>query len=523
MDVVINNFRGIKEAEFSLRHITIIGGDNGAGKTSIAQAIGAALTGESPIKDLKKGDYGRLINSYSSTACIEVIALGGKAIMSYPEGKGYTNGNPPCSSLYATGLLSPVEMSKKESMDCWISLLKSEPTLDDLREELKGNPRIEEIVALVRMRDFDGALKEISEEGSKCKGRWEKITGERYGTKKGDTWKPANFLMGVEKEQLEVNLKKAQEEYNEGLKRTAVDDHEHKRLMELVEKLPVLKEKEKEITGCIELIQKSFDEHKLKLDEALASENILFCPHCNKEIIYQNGKIIPAEKKGEYDLPKLKNQQAEFIAEIGKLNAEIDKIRFWINQSVEAQKKLNEAVKGEAPKGLETTLALCKAELQAYKDFYEAQKEHSEVLWRAEVHKVLAPDGLRKKKTDDKIKAFNEILSEICSITRWGMVMVDADFNVTYGGRIYQVLSESEQYRVRATIQMAVGFQDKSDVLIFDRVDLLTRDGRNGLRRACKSLPCHSIILLSANNREEFPKIDKEDEVSYWVENGEVS
>jgi len=46
MNITIKNFRGIKEIDFQIKKITIIGGDNGAGKTSIAQAIASAVTNQ---------------------------------------------------------------------------------------------------------------------------------------------------------------------------------------------------------------------------------------------------------------------------------------------------------------------------------------------------------------------------------------------------------------------------------------------------------------------------------------------
>ena len=524
MIVKINNFKGIKNAEIELRNITIIGGDNGAGKTSIAQGIAAALTGECPVKDLKKTDYRNLVNFGTGSALCQMISDDGTSgsKMTFPDGSVFSNGT--CrSSMFSTGISSPLDLSKNDAVDCWVSILKSEPTLDDLRDELKGNPHCDEVVALVKALNFDGALKQISEDGSKRKGRWEKITGERYGTKKADTWKPANFVFGVEKSDLEARLQKAQEDYNESLKKTAIDDHEHQRLTALSAQIPTLTERLNDINTTIARLEKDCIEHKATLDEALAAENILTCPHCNKDVIFQHGKLEPTEKKQASDIPLLQKQYTGYLTEISSLKGSLKETELLLTQAEAASKMLSAVVVGEKPTGFLEALQKAKDELKAYADYHDAQAEQAEVMWRIDVHRILAPDGLRKKKTDDKIKAFNQQLLQICQSARWSVVAIDPDFNVTYDNRIYQVLSESEQYRVRSTIQIAIAISDNSDVLIFDRVDLLTKTGRNGLLRVCKSLSCKSVILLSANTLQDIPQLNSDGEISYWVANGEVS
>lgn len=62
MDVRIRDFRGIEHADIRLSGLTLIAGSNGAGKTSIAQAVAAVLTGQTvPIKGLRKADAGALV------------------------------------------------------------------------------------------------------------------------------------------------------------------------------------------------------------------------------------------------------------------------------------------------------------------------------------------------------------------------------------------------------------------------------------------------------------------------------
>jgi len=153
MQVSINNFKGIKEVEFEIGDVTVIAGDNGAGKTSIAQAVACALTGECPVRDMKKQDYRYFVNNSQSeigttavasncpTASVKVCSDKGSCSMSYPDGKGFSTGVVPRASVFATGITSPLDFKRSDMVDCWVKILQSEPTMDDLREALEGeNP-----------------------------------------------------------------------------------------------------------------------------------------------------------------------------------------------------------------------------------------------------------------------------------------------------------------------------------------------------------------------------------------------
>ncbi len=70
--VDINNFRGIKRASFELPHIAAICGKNGAGKTSLLNALRYALTGEEPEGDIIRYDA----NSTEVSVEIEDVTSG---------------------------------------------------------------------------------------------------------------------------------------------------------------------------------------------------------------------------------------------------------------------------------------------------------------------------------------------------------------------------------------------------------------------------------------------------------------
>ena len=520
MQVSINNFRGVENTEFELGNVTIIGGDNGAGKTSIAQAIAAAITGESPISDLKKTDFKHLVKLGAETANAEVSNEAGKAVMVYPDGKGYTQGKSPRSSVYSAGIISPLDMKKTDAAECWITLLEAEPTPDDLKVALSGNKHVEEVLQLVKTRGWDVAEKVIKEDGAKHKGRWEKITNERYGTAKAESWKPANFEFTFSKSELAAKVEAAKIAYEESLKVTAIADDHKKQLQEQAAKLEELKAKvsaglEKEV-----VLAASRNKALKAYQEAQNSANTLECPCCKKSLKLHNG--ILSEDVGEKtDITPIKADYDNATRAHNDIIKENSDLRASLSGAESAAKKLSEITEntGVSTEKAQSEYAETREKLAAFNAFHEAQAENAEVMWRIEVARILAPDGLRKTKAEEKIADFNSGLSNISEAAKWKQVKLDSDFAATYDSRPFAILSESEQYRVRATIQMAIAMRDGSDLLIFDRADLLTKQGRNGLFHACRSCGVKSLILMSYSNKEEMPNLSGEN-FSYWLEEG---
>jgi DNA repair exonuclease SbcCD ATPase subunit len=528
MQISITNFRGIKDANFELGRITIIGGENGAGKTSIAQAIGSALTGECPVRDLKKQDYKHLVKIGKPAANIEVKTGSGRAVMQFPEGKGYTEGISPTTSIYASGLASPLEMKKSEAAECWISLLQAEPTLDDLKLELKDFANAEEIVQLVKAKSWDGALAFVKEEGAKHKGRWERVTGERYGTAKAEGWTPNGFTAISDKSALEANLNAKAEAYKESLKKNAVSEHDR---AGLAAKADLVKEKKAERDKAAESSSRA-NEELIKAEKALkdfdAFANILKCPHCGKPVRLDSGKLAKAAENSLPDESKrkeLKNNLDIARISVNDAGRKIVECDMAISEAREAQEQLNKCVVAEPNKAAELELQAAKDALAACNNYHEAKSENAEIMWRIEAAKILAPEGLRKRFLEMKLQEFNKILQCLCEVSEWASVKIEPDLSVSFEDKLFAILSESEQYRTRCTIQAALAILQNSELLIFDRADLLTKKGRNGLYNLCayveEASVARSIIFLSANKPEEIPHLENS-EKSYWIKNGTI-
>ncbi|MDR2594549.1 MAG: AAA family ATPase [Fibromonadaceae bacterium] len=526
MQIAISNFRGINDASFELGKITIIGGENGAGKTSIAQAISAALTGECPIKEFQKKDYRHLVRIGKPVANIEVKGDSGTAVMQFPEGKAWREGTPPSMSLYASGLISPLDMKKSDAANAWIVLLKAEPTLENLREELKEFENIEEIIQLVKSLGYDGALGNVKEEGAKHKGRWERITGERYGTSRAESWFPNGFVAVGEKEALEADLKAKQEAYNESLKKNAVSDYERANLDAKFKKYPELQSQSAECEKNIIDLNLKLTNAKTRLQDLQDANNLLKCPHCDKYLRLVANKLTKAEEGEFYPNEKAINEVKAQIQNLQtQYNTEINeraKIATQISEARAAKEKLNSSVVAEPNTTAANELQTAKDALAACNSYNEAKVENKEVMWRIEAAKILAPEGLRKRFLEKKLKEFNEFLKQLCDAAEWATIKIEPDLSVSFNDKPYPVLSKSEQYRTRCTIQAALAVLLNSDLVIYDGADILTKKGRNGLYNICTEIgDINSIILLSANKASEIPRLEEENK-SFWIENNTI-
>src|SRR6185369_15567226 len=115
MQTEIRNFRGIASADLDIDKICLAAGPNEAGKTSTAQAVAAALTGEPmPIKGVSKASAGLLVRSGAANGSITLASQNGQTNIVYPSAKVKTEGVAPYASHFAAGIQSIVTMDDKD-------------------------------------------------------------------------------------------------------------------------------------------------------------------------------------------------------------------------------------------------------------------------------------------------------------------------------------------------------------------------------------------------------------------------
>ncbi len=203
MQATITNYRGVAQATLDLTKIALVAGPNAAGKSSTAQAVAAALTGDgTPIPGIKKATAGTLVRSGTASGSITLGNDKGQTTVVWPAASVKTTGIPPQSSVYGAGLRSIVDLDDKTRVQVLTEYLAATPTLADLEKKLTElgfpEPTITKLWELIELQGWDGAHAQVKEKGAKLKGQWEMVTNDRYGTKKAETWIPEGYEPNLE-------------------------------------------------------------------------------------------------------------------------------------------------------------------------------------------------------------------------------------------------------------------------------------------------------------------------------------
>jgi hypothetical protein len=181
------------------------------------------------------------------------------------------------------------------------------------------------------------------------------------------------------------------------------------------------------------------------------------------------------------------------------------------------------------PAEAEIDVGAAKAEVDAaqqrltgFRQKRDADDLHDKIMTNNAVIDILAPDGLRAKKLGHVIELFNEAqLGPLSLAAGWNQVAVDAAMTIAYGGRPYALLSTSEQYRVRATLQVAMARLDGSAMVVLDAADVLDGPTRSGLFDLLDEAGLPALVCLTLTRREQVPDLAADGlGISYWLESG---
>ena len=265
----------------------------------------------------------------------------------------------------------------------------------------------------------------------------------------------------------------------------------------------------------------------------LSNQPLTLLPYIKKDI------DVAAIKKANIAKRERRTAMDEVIAEhkdeIKALDARIKTATDLITSAETSRIRLNEIEK--APKLDEAAIQTAKDALshaQACVDAFDAKiradKLHGDLVKNDKLIKILAPDGLRRRKLAGKLDEFNVLLNAISTTAAWPVVRIDEKLDCHYGTRPIWGASKSGQWRARTVIQIAMAQIDKSVAVILDEADMLDSRGRNGLFKALEGASAvgdaiagglGAIVCMTFSKREQMPDLAKAGlGHSYWIEDG---
>lgn len=200
-NIQISNFLGARAVNLSLtKPVALIAGGNGAGKSSIQEAVRMALTGEPKRVNLKK-DFGQLVTDEQKNGFASVTAGGKDYSITLPGGKGaHCNVAALPYVLDAQRFASLNDNARRQFL---LGLMGVKMDGESVKKRLldKGfdAAKVDEIMPSLLLAGFDAASTEAANKARDKKAIWKATTGETWGEVKAASWTPAPLPDGSDR------------------------------------------------------------------------------------------------------------------------------------------------------------------------------------------------------------------------------------------------------------------------------------------------------------------------------------
>jgi hypothetical protein len=547
----IRDYRSVERADIELSElVTLVGGPNHAGKSSVAQAVAALVSGKVPY-ELTRNTSPALVRVGTDAARLS-LEHGTKKIEFHLPAQTNPSGDCPLkATVYALGIQNLLTVDTKDGKRAreWARYLNSEPTEKDLGDALGDHgiepARVKEVWEDITKHGWDGAHKRAKEQGTGFKAQWEHVAGEGFKPAKGGQWLPANWadsLNATSEQALQAAIVQAKEELEAAVASNAVSQERIELLQQQAGTLEATMARVSELHAEYEKRSKEYQEANeahAKMTYAPA-ETIANCWKCSEpNAIKDNALHKPDAKKKprkEFDAEKarLKRQTEDAMKARDAAHSAHNVAKAEVDAARAAVIELDKI--GDAPSeqiDLETArerVRIAEQQFEAWKKKTEADRLFTSYQRNQKIIDVLAPDGLRQRQMAKALEAVNNRLSELSHQAGWKPVAIDPALNASFGGRSYHLLSKSEQFRVNVVLQVWCAETDWSEILVVDEADILDRLGRQGLLQLLwgwRALVCMTVNTDKATGKPDMPDLASTNPprgLSYWIDaSGAVS
>lgn len=499
----ILNVAGISQAELELSDkMTILGGDNGAGKTSLLLALRAALTGQAALgSGTIKSDGSAMVHDGAKAGSTKLEAEGGVIVVTWPDCKVQARGAPWQASPVAAGTVRFLDLAPKERARLFTELFRCEPGQSSLAEALaaEGVKLDAALWRLVQQLGYDGTYAQVMDLAREHKARWCQVTGRpSYGAEIAEAWQAEPDAGGPA-----INIRAA---------RTRLDG--------LAQDL----DGKQADLGALESEQRAAREQAQQLAPPAAAT--LACPCCGKPALIQGGALAHAAEISPAELQKRALARDDLLAEISSRQAEINQTKADITLLQEGIA----ALQGQ----LQAADALAKASKDNLaKRTGEAQELHRQVQEYLAIAKVIGPsaDGLRAKEMDALLVQVNAELAEMGEAAGLGPLafeLIDEARGVRALGvncqRPAWLRSGAQRWAINAIVQLAIARRDGSSCIILDGADILKDQLRRQFFTMLAEQGIAAVIGMAASSPAGIPNLASRSGygVSYWVQDGQV-
>ncbi|KSG84524.1 AAA family ATPase [Pseudomonas aeruginosa] len=513
----ITNFQGLRHAALDVSApVLLVAGHNGAGKSSLLDAIAMAFNGQPRRVSLKK-EMDKLVTEGAKKGEAHVTFLdnGGDeqtAWVMLPTGKSAPLADSPfLPYVLDASLFAALDSKERRKVLFELSGASASPAEVGKRLESKGlDLKLFEKVKPLLRTGFPAAVEQAKAYASEARGAWKAITGENYGSEKAVDWAPELVATvvtddqvaeaGKNLQQFEDDLAEAQQTLGASKQARQAADGRAQRITKLRD-LVDLEPRRRNKLSTDEQNQDEWSE-KVMAAELASSGSVphqpLTCPHCQGAVDLQAGALVvhqPPEKIADAEAAKRLPEYREYLAsaqravansqrDLDECLAAAEQIKALETESADAPSAEAIANGEQAINELRQARDASRAKLVALQEAMEAaaqreasiakaQAAHRDVVAWTGMADALSPTGIPAEILADAIGPVNELLQRLSGTAGWSPVQISADIDVTFGGRLYSLLSESERWRCDATIALAIATISGLRLALLDRLDVL--------------------------------------------------
>ncbi|WP_454691176.1 AAA family ATPase [Achromobacter aloeverae] len=536
----IENFQGAETVDLQLSTpLAILAGGNGAGKSSVAEAIELALRGE-PVRVSLKKHYGQLVTDGAKVGAIDVTfehdQRAASVGISLPDGTRSGEEHVPTSPALPF-VLNPSRFAAAkpdERRTLLFSLTGIAAKPDEIERRMLARGCRQDLITVMKpilRSGFAAGADFAKKQATEAKGAWRGVTGETWGSQKAVGWQapsPAydeaeldakTVVVGRLGQEIEA-LAQALGGLEEKAKAHAAHAETETRQKALAGSLPSLRAKldhdEAELAswkGKVEALQSRAGTgpreglvHDLarsvayllsfvNLEGESAEDRAAMAALTDYESRY--GKLdAQGDPEASAELPRAIQARDLMERSVANDRRDIAAAEAAAAQAAQdAPPVVDEADLAAAHANLAAKRAEYKAALEALQQVQdlkvqadgaatktkEASAYHADVTGWTALGDALSPDGIPGDLLAEALAPLNSRLDGTADLTAWPRVQIDRDMTITAGGRVYGLLSESERWRADAAIGEALARLSGLRFLVLDRFDVLDLDGRADL------------------------------------------
>ena len=508
--ITAQNYLGARAVELPVTTpIVLLASKNGAGKSSLQEAIRHALGGDAARVALKK-DFKALMSDGASSSYSTVATSEGEFSIVLPSGKGmhFDHGALPF-------VLDPARFARldaNERRGFLFGLFNLSPdgpaVVDALKARGCAAAKIEQVRPLLRA-GFDAAAKEAQAKARDAKAAWRAVTAEAWGSEKAGKWAaPAptetygkDMIAAAEAAVAETDAAIA--EANQQIGEARAKARQHAEARRQIEELKAKAARLQAARIKLNLDQAQLDEWTARLatlpepGSNKPAQHLYGCPCCGVALHIVGGELVKYElpEAGPLD-PDIETKRKQWsdavalytrsvandqrdIADAERAAQEIKDLEQRLGNAPPATERLEQTLAGHQAdrKARAATLAqMFEANRQAQaasENTKKAAAHHADVMAWLAIADALAPDGIPAEMLADAIDPINASLRGHAMAAEWAETLISSDMEILAAGRPYSLLSESERWCTDAMIGAAISHISGLRILALDRFDVL--------------------------------------------------